>query len=71
MLFHHMQGARATVARHRHAVNQSQDHFGPRKSGSPEAPSAEIIEITGRSYRLKDKARQREKEACKSGKKGV
>jgi DNA replication protein DnaC len=32
---------------------------------------AEIIEITGRSYRLKDKARRRQKEACKKGKEGV
>jgi hypothetical protein len=28
-------------------------------------------EITGRSYRLKDKARQRPKEACKEGKEAV
>jgi len=32
---------------------------------------AEIIEITGRSYRLKDKARQKRKQACKEGKKEV
>jgi DNA replication protein DnaC len=32
---------------------------------------AEIIEITGRSYRLKDKARQSQKQACKEGKERV
>jgi len=32
---------------------------------------AEIIEITGRSYRLKDKARQTARETCKEGKEGV
>lgn len=32
---------------------------------------AEIIEITGRSYRLKDRARQSQKEACTNGKEGV
>jgi DNA replication protein DnaC len=32
---------------------------------------ADIIEITGRSYRLKDKARQNPKEACKEGKEAV
>jgi len=32
---------------------------------------AEIIEITGRSYRLKDKARESQKTACKEGKEPV
>lgn len=32
---------------------------------------ADIIEITGRSYRLKDKARQNPKETCKEGMEGV
>ena len=32
---------------------------------------ADIIEITGRSYRLKDKARQNPKAACKEGKEAV
>ena len=32
---------------------------------------AEIIEITGRSYRLKDKARENRKQVCKEHKEGV